>query len=155
MIMQNLDPTDRKLLRILQQLPDIAMADLARRIGVSVTAATRRIAAMEQSGVIEGYAIDIDPRALGFDVSVSLRITLDKTNRSAFDEFIAAAREVPEIDAVQVLLGRVDVRLNVLARDLAEYQTIYRDRILTLPHILDIEALMLVAEVKSEPVLPI
>ena len=155
MIMQSLDPTDRKLLRILQQLPDIAMADLARRIGVSVTAATRRIAAMEQSGVIEGYAIDIDPRALGFDVSVSLRITLDKTNRSAFDEFIAAAREVPEIDAVQVLLGRVDVRLNVLARDLAEYQTIYRDRILTLPHILDIEALMLVAEVKSEPVLPI
>ena len=155
MIMQYLDPTDRKLLRILQQLPDIAMADLARRIGVSVTAATRRIAAMEQSGVIEGYAIDIDPRALGFDVSVSLRITLDKTNRSAFDEFIAAAREVPEIDAVQVLLGRVDVRLNVLARDLAEYQTIYRDRILTLPHILDIEALMLVAEVKSEPVLPI
>ena len=109
MIMQNLDQTDRKLLRILQQMPDIAMADLARRVGVSVMAATRRLATMEQSGLIDGYSIDIDPRALGFDVSVSLRITLDKTNRSAFDEFIAAAERHVEGEQLRTELSTLRV----------------------------------------------
>ena len=153
--MRELDPTDRKLLREIQRQPDLSAADLGRRTGLSAVAASRRMDRLTRDGVIAGYTIDIDPRALGFNVSVSLRVTLDKTHRSAFDEFIAAARDIPEIDAVQILLGRVDVRLNVLARDLDEYQRIYRRQILTLPHVLDIEALMLVAEVKSDPVLPL
>jgi len=35
------------------------------------------------------------------------------------------------------------------------YQTLYRERILTLPHIADIEALMHIARVKSDRDLPI
>ena len=78
-----------------------------------------------------------------------MRITLDKTEPRAFDEFLAAAREVPEVIEIQTFLGRVDMRLSVIARDMAHYQQLYRDRILTLPHIADIEALMHVARVKS------
>ena len=66
-----------------------------------------------------------------------------------FDEFLRAARDVPEIDDIQTLLGRVDVRMGVRARDLAHYQEIYRTRILGLPHIAEIEALMLVSELKN------
>ena len=73
----------------------------------------------------------------------------------AFDEFIAAAREVPEVIEIQTFLGRVDVRLQVLARDMGHYQSVYRDRILPLPHIADIEALMQVATIKTDPGLPV
>ena len=97
----------------------------------------------------------IDWRALGYEVEVSLRFTLDKTNSRAFDEFLEAAREVPEVIGIETFLGRVDVRLNVIARDMAHYQEIYRRRILTLPHISDIEALMLVATIKDESALPL
>ena len=97
----------------------------------------------------------INWRALGFEVEVSLRITLDKTQPRAFDDFLAAAREVSEVYEIQTFLGRVDVRLNILARDMAHYQTLYRDKILGLPHIADIQALMLVANVKSTPGLPL
>lgn len=150
-----IDDIDRKLLRLFQEDAALAIADAARRAGVSAAQAARRVNRMESAGIIQGWTVDLDPRALGYEVSVSLRVTLDKTVRTAFDEFIAAARDVPEIDAVQTLLGRVDVRLNVLARDLAHYQEIYRDKILTLPHILDIEALMLVSEVKTSHALPL
>jgi len=61
----------------------------------------------------------------------------------------------PEVDEIQTFLGRVDVRLNVLARDMAHYQQIYRTRILTLPHISDIEALMLLSTVKNSEGLPL
>jgi len=153
--MRMIDPTDIKLLKALQHDADLSISDLGRRAGVSSAVATRRIAAMEKAGVIEGWTVDLDPKALGYEVSVSLRITLDKTVRSAFDEFIAAAQKVPDIDAIQTLLGRVDVRLNVLARDLEHYQQIYRDKILCLPHVLDIEALMLVSEQKTSHALPL
>ena len=82
-------------------------------------------------------------------------MTLDKTVPSAFDAFLAAAREVAEVLEIQTFLGRVDVRLVLVARDLKHYQTLYRDRILALPHIADIEALMDVAAVKSDERLPL
>jgi Lrp/AsnC family transcriptional regulator len=80
---------------------------------------------------------------------------LDKTQTRAFDDFIAAARLVPEVIEIQTFLGRVDVRLSVIARNMAHYQHIYRTRLLTLPHIADIEALMQVALIKSDEVLPV
>lgn len=153
--MQDLDDIDRRLLRVVQDDAGLSSADLAARVGVSTAVVGRRIARLESAGVIAGWVLDLDPKALGYEVSVSLRVTLDKTERRAFDEFIAQARDVAEVDAVHTLLGRVDVRLNVLARDLAHYQEIYRDKILTLPHVLDIEALMLVSDVKSAPGVPL
>ena len=62
-----------------------------------------------------------------------------------------AAREVPEIIVIQTLLGRVDVRMDVVARDLSHYQEILKGRIMDLPHIADIEALMRVSEIKNDP----
>lgn len=56
---------------------------------------------------------------------------------------------------VQTFLGRVDVRLSIIARDMAHYQQIYRSRILTLPHISEIEALMHVARIKTSEGLPL
>jgi len=153
--MQMIDATDLKILKALQFDASLSVSDLGKRSGVSAAVVTRRIAAMERAGVIEGWTVDLDPRALGYEVSVSLRITLDKTAPRAFDDFIAAAREVAEIDAIQTLLGRVDVRLNVLARDLEHYQEIYRDKILALPNVLDIEALMLISDVKTVHELPL
>ena len=73
----------------------------------------------------------------------------------AFDDFIAAAREVRHVIAIETFLGRVDVRLNVIAKDMAHYADIYRARILTLPHIADIEALMLIATIKDAEGLPL
>lgn len=68
---------------------------------------------------------------------------------------MAQARKVPEVIELQTFLGRVDVRLSIIARDMGHYQQIYRGSILTLPHIADIEALMQVARIKSDQGLPL
>jgi len=150
-----LDDIDRRLLRQLQNDPSASLQALAARAGVGAALATRRIDRMRQSGVLRGQNARIDWTRLGYAVLVSLRFTLDKTRRNAFDEFLAAAREVPEVTEIQTFLGRVDVRLAVIARDMAHYQDIYRRRILALPHIADIESLMHVATIKTDERLPI
>ena len=150
-----LDDTDRRLLRQLLATPEAGVSDLASRAGLSPAAASRRIDRLKRDGVIRGIHAEIDWRALGYAVEVSLRVTLDKTVPRAFDDFTEAAREIPEVTQIQTFLGRVDLRLSVLARDMAHYQELYRDRILTLPHIADIESLMHVATIRSDTALPI
>ncbi|MEM9636283.1 MAG: Lrp/AsnC family transcriptional regulator [Pseudomonadota bacterium] len=150
-----LDDIDRRLLRYWQADPDLGPADLAEKVGMTAGKAARRLGRMQEIGVIEGIGAVIDWTALGYAVEVSLRITLDKTQPRAFDEFIEAARLVPEVTEIQTFLGRVDVRLNIIARDMAHYQHIYRQHVLILPHIADIEALMQIARIKGEEALPL
>lgn len=150
-----LSAEDRRLLRLLQSDPDLNPAELAQMTNLSAGQVTRRLDRMAESGVIKGYEAQINWHALGYEVAVSLRVTLDKTQARAFDEFIEQARAVPEVIELQTFLGRVDVRLSVLARDMAHYQQLYRERILTLPHIADIEALMTVATLKDDKALPL
>lgn len=147
------DDTDRRLLRRLLADPNLSHAELAERAGVTPATASRRIERMTREGIIRGQHAVIDWGRLGYGVEVSLRFTLDKTDPRAFDEFIAAARKVPEVTQIQTFLGKVDVRLHVIARDMAHYQAIYRERILPLPHISEIEALMQVASIAESEAL--
>ncbi len=150
-----LDDLDRRILRIWQAETSLSPAELAERCAVTPGKAARRITRMQDAGVIEGISALVDWTMLGYSVEVSLRITLDKTVARAFDDFLVAAREVPEVTEIQTFLGRVDVRLNIIARDMAHYQDIYRSRVLTLPHIAEIEALMQIARIKAEEALPL
>ena len=150
-----LDDLDRRILRYLQAEPDMPLSDLAERAATTPSVASRRLSRMRSDGTIVGKTVLIDWAALGYEVEVSLRVTLDKTQPRAFDAFIDAARDVPEVIEIQTFLGRVDVRLSVVARDMADYQQVYRDHILTLPHIAEVEALMHVARIKTNAGVPI
>ncbi len=150
-----IDDTDRRILRHWLDEPGQDRAVLADRAGVTPATLWRRIERMKGSGVIRAEGAVIDWRRLGYAVEVSLRFTLDKTEPRAFDQFIAAAREVPEVIGIETFLGRVDVRLNVIARDMGHWTGVYRERILSLPHIAEVEALMLVSTIKDSAGLPL
>lgn len=150
-----LDDLDRRILRLMQAEPDLSGPDLADRVGVTPSRLSRRVEKLRENGVLRGVRAQIDWQALGYAVEVSLRITIDKSQPRALDELMHAARDIPEVIEIQTFLGRVDLRLSVIARDMAHYQQIYRDQILTLPHLSEIEALMHVARIKSDESLPI
>lgn len=150
-----LDDIDRRLLRLWQDDPSLTPTDLGARAGLTPARATRRIEKMQQAGIITGRRAVIDWRALGYAVSVSLRVTLDKTQARAFDDFQASARQIPEVIEIQTFMGRVDLRLSVVARDMADYRRLWHDSILTLPHIAEIEALMTVTTLKDDVSLPV
>ena len=150
-----LDDTDRRILRQFQAAPEMAQSELAERAGVTPATLARRLSALGACGVVRGQRAKINWQALGYSVEVSLRIALDKSVPRAFEEFAAEARMIPEVLELQTFVGSVDVRIALIARDLGHYQQIYRDRVLTLPHIENIEALMHVARIKDAEALPI
>tara|TARA_Y100000746_G_scaffold10080_1_gene8685 strand:- start:359 stop:760 length:402 start_codon:yes stop_codon:yes gene_type:complete len=133
----------------------MSINELSEVSGVTPTTCWRRIEKLKASKVIKSTYAIIDWRLLGYEVEVSLRVTLDKTQPRAFETFIEYARKIPQVIEIQTFLGSVDVRLNILARDMTDYQELYLTKILTLPNISDIEALMHIASIKSEEVLPL
>ncbi len=150
-----IDDVDRRILRLYQNDPEISRRALARDLGLSPAVLNRRMGKLEEMGVIKGKKARINWQRFGFEVRVFLRVTLDKSDPNAWGEFLNAAKRIPEIAVIETLVGRVDVRMDVMARDLEHYQEIYVEKILALPHIADIESLLLISEVKDTAKLPL
>jgi Lrp/AsnC family leucine-responsive transcriptional regulator len=88
------DSTNLRLLAELQADARLSLAELGRRVGLSSPAVADRLARMEEEGVIRGYRAEVDPRALGFALSVVIRIRpAPRELRKVAD----VARDTPEI----------------------------------------------------------
>ena len=69
-----LDGRNVKLLRLLRDDPRRSLSEMARRIGMSAPAVRERIQRLEEAGIIRGYRVELDPRALGYPISAFLRV---------------------------------------------------------------------------------
>src|ERR671931_24405 len=69
-----LDPTNLRLLKELHTNGRLGIAELGRRVGMSAPAVAERVQRLERAGVITGYHAEIDPRALGYDISAIVRV---------------------------------------------------------------------------------
>jgi Lrp/AsnC family leucine-responsive transcriptional regulator len=69
-----LDETNLKLLQLLQADPRLSMSELGRRVQMSAPAVTERVQRLEETGVIAGYRMAVDPRALGLPMAAFVRI---------------------------------------------------------------------------------
>jgi Lrp/AsnC family transcriptional regulator, leucine-responsive regulatory protein len=93
---QNTDPdaVDARILSVLAADARISVAELARMVGLSPPSAAERIRRLEEAGVIEGYAVAIDPRALGLTVAAWIRI---RPLPGELKTVAGILRELPEI----------------------------------------------------------
>jgi Lrp/AsnC family transcriptional regulator, leucine-responsive regulatory protein len=70
----HLDGTNIELLRQIRDDARVSNAELGRRVGLSAPAVAERLARLEENGAITGYRAELDPRVLGYTLSVVLRI---------------------------------------------------------------------------------
>jgi Lrp/AsnC family leucine-responsive transcriptional regulator len=70
-----LDEINLRLLAELQADARLSLAELGRRVGLSAPAVTERLQRLRDAGVIVGHRTEVDPRALGFALSVVLRVS--------------------------------------------------------------------------------
>lgn len=146
MSLNDLDETDRAILRELVSDASLGAGELGRRLGLSQPAAWRRVKRLEEAGILRGRRIEVDRAALGFGVTVFLGVRLATKGRISFEDFERAARAIPEVQVVQHVLGLFDYRLRVVARDLADFERVLRRRVMTLPGVGNVEANVVLTE---------
>ena len=69
-----LDSRNQKLLAALLKKPRASITALARRVGLSAPATRERLLRLEEAGVITGWRVELDPKALGFPIAILIRV---------------------------------------------------------------------------------
>ncbi|KPH57605.1 Lrp/AsnC family transcriptional regulator [Novosphingobium aerophilum] len=128
-----MDRADRALLGALQADSSRSIAELAALVNLSPSACHRRIRALEEQGLILGYAARVDARRLGLAVEVFVEITLTSQTREAMERFERAVGDFEDILECHLMSGAADYQLRVAAADLDHYDRIHRDCLARLP----------------------
>jgi Lrp/AsnC family transcriptional regulator, leucine-responsive regulatory protein len=150
-----LDLTDRRMLQILQRDGRISNAALAEQLHLSPSPCLRRLRALEQEGVITGYRAQLDRQKLGLGLTVFVELQVDghsdRTAAAISEKLIAA----PEVIQAHIVSGAADFRLEVTVSDLAAYERLMFDTLLTLPNIGDVRSNFALRTVKAAAPLPV
>jgi len=96
-------PVDEADLRILDALIDnarVSLAELARLVGLSSPSVSERVKRLEEAGVIEGYTVTINPKALGYPLALWLRIRPIPGQLEKVAELLRNMPEVVECDRI-------------------------------------------------------
>jgi len=125
---------DRKnllLLRLLEKDPRAPISHLARRIGMSNPAVKERVLRLEESGILAGYRLELNPKELGYNVTAFVRVRPLPGHLNKIAELAQAVPEVVECHRVtgedcfilKVFLKEVSNLDRVLDKFLAHGQT--------------------------------
>lgn len=117
-----LDRYDYAILQILQQEGRISNQELADRIGLSPSPCLRRVRALEESGLIQGYRALVDAKKLGLNLTVILHISMDRHTPERFANFERRIAELPQVQECLIITGQdADYQLRVQVEDMDAY----------------------------------
>jgi len=143
----DLDALDRAILDELQDDGRMTSAELANRIGLSASAALRRVKRLEDAGVIDRYVMLVDPATIGRTVSVFVEVTLDSQAEELLGEFEAAISRTPEVRSCHLMAGDADYLVHVMCVDIADYERVHRQVLASLPHVSRLHSSVAIREV--------
>jgi DNA-binding Lrp family transcriptional regulator len=150
-----LDPTDRRILSVLQDNARISNADLAREVALSPSPCLRRVRELEEQGVIRRYAALLEPQAVGLPVSVFVNVTLERQIESALEVFEAAIVKRPEVMECYLMTGDADYLLRVVVADLSAYERFIVDYLTKVPGVASIKSSFALKQVQYRTALPL
>jgi DNA-binding Lrp family transcriptional regulator len=150
-----LDRFDRAILTALQQEGRIANSVLAERVNLSESACLRRVRALEESGLIEGYAALINQQQAGCPVSVFVNITLDRQEQTDLHAFETAVRKIPEVMECYLMTGDFDYLIRVVVADTADFERVHSQHLTRLPHVARVHSSFALRTVQKSRELPI
>jgi Lrp/AsnC family transcriptional regulator, leucine-responsive regulatory protein len=139
----------------LQQNARLSNAELAQKVGLSVSPVWRRVKTLEDTGVITGYQALVDPGAVGLPVNVFVFVSLEKQVEAALEAFEAAIRRRPEVMECYLMTGDADYLLRVVVPDLAEYERFVMDHLTRIRGIASIKSSFALRPVKHGTELPL
>lgn len=150
-----IDEFDRKIIGHLARDGRLSAVELAERIGLSPSAATRRLQRLEADHIINGYRAVIDPGAIGLGITAFVEISLDRQNDEALKAFEAAAKKCPNILSLYLMSGTSDYLLRIVARDLPDFERLHANVLGHLPGVARIESKFALREAIERPLVPI
>ena len=150
-----LDHIDRRILHDLQAEGRITNVELSKRAGISAPPCLRRVRALEENGYILGYHADLDPKALGYHVTVFAQVGLSSQAEPDLEAFENTVQQWPEVRECFMLAGETDFLLKIVAVDWDAYQEFLTTKLTATPNINHVRSSLSIRAPKTEPGVPI
>ncbi len=152
--MRFMDRIDNSLIRQLQKDGRLTNQELSERVSLSPSPCLRRVRKLEDSGVITGYTAIVDNQKYGFLIKVFISVRLEKHTEDIVADFEAGVQELDEVLACYLISGTRDYLLQVVARDLDDYQHFLRKKLRQVPGIGQLESNFVMEKIKKTNLLP-
>jgi DNA-binding Lrp family transcriptional regulator len=149
------DGIDRRILAELQNDGRMTNVDLASKVGLTAPPCLRRVRALEEDGVIEGYHAALNPARLGYTITVFAMVSLKSQAESdlrAFEDHVATLEPVREC---HMLNGEIDFILKIVSRDLQEFQSFLTTSLTTAPNVAGVKTSLTIRRAKYLPGVPV
>lgn len=150
-----IDEADRRILRCIQENPDITMRELGEATGLSHSPCWRRLQRLKEAGVVGEKRYTIDAEAVGFEIRVLCFVRITEHKRARLQAFEAAVQNVPEILQCHSLSGDHDYILHVIARSVRHYEETVKNALVELPNVQSISTSFTLKTIKDGMIVPI
>jgi Lrp/AsnC family leucine-responsive transcriptional regulator len=146
-ILENLDRIDVKILRLLQADGRMANAELAKRVNTSAATCHRRTQRLFDEGYLRGVHAQVAAEKLGLGALVIVGVVLDRSTPESFAAFEAAVRDMKTILDCYLVAGDFDYFLKIRVRDMADFNKLHSDKLITLPGVRQTRTFFVMKEV--------
>ena len=155
MVAARLDKTDWLILKELQTNGRMTNVELARRVGISAPPCLRRVRALEEAGIIDGYSALIDEKKAGFDVMAFAMVGLHRQSEADLVAFEERAGTWPLVRECFMLSGEIDFILKCVAPDLSAFQDFIINDLTAAPNVDSVKTSLAIRRSKFETGVPI
>ncbi len=128
-----MDSIDRKIIDQLAVDSGLTSEQLGQRVGLSPSAAHRRVKALEDAGLILGYRARLAPAARGNPYTVFVSVTLVDQRQATMQAFETALARTHDVVEAHLMSGESDYLLKVLVRVDESYERLHREILSALP----------------------
>jgi DNA-binding Lrp family transcriptional regulator len=150
-----LDKIDQRILHDLQANGRITNVELARRAGISAPPCLRRVRALERAGYVRGYHAEIEPKALGYNITVFALVGLSSQAEHDLQSFETLVLGWPQVRECYMLAGETDFILKIVAEDWADYEAFLTTRLTPAPNVAHVKSALAIRKSKYAPGVPI
>lgn len=154
-MIENIDITDLKILRQLQQDASLTNVELAQSVSLSPSPTLARVKRLEGEGVISRYVALVDPHAVGLKVNVFVRVSLEKQEAAALEKFEQAVSHFDEVMEVYLMTGDEDYLLRIVVPDIQALERFILENLTRIPGIKNIKSSFALKQVKYKTALPL
>lgn len=151
----HLDDYDKNIIRILQEDSSISNIELSKRIGLAPSSCLLRVKNLKEQKVLKQFTAIVDEKILGFEITCFAKVSMQPLNRETSTTFIEEVKKIPEVTECYTITGEAAFMLKIVAKSFQYYRNFVFDKLLSVPHVSNIETSIVVGTEKKTNNIPL
>ena len=153
--MEELDETDKRILRILQKDSKLTTKELAAKVNLSPTPVFERPRRLEREGYIEKYVAVVNPHRVGNGLIVLCNIRLKQHTQVLIQQFMDAVQDLEEVTECYNTSGDYDFQIKVYVSNMKHYQEFMLNTLGTIDCVGSLHSIFVIGEIKDSHTIPV